>query len=522
MLKSRRIVLLTPPTVSHRTAEETLALGYLAAVLRKSGYSVGIIDAWLEGLTQDETVERIGSEGIPSLLGFSCYRSNLEHAHAILLKARSCFGNIPAICGGYGPTFQPKDFLQHGFDVAVLGDAEAVIVSLVKAIFEQSNLESIPGIAYVRDGQNLLTPQKEPPNNLDTIPFPERDTIRVAVARKNYVHVCTSRGCEAHCSFCSIFSFAKRGSPHALWRQRSISNLLDEIRYLYEEHGVRHFKFVDDSFLEPPRDGGWASNFRDLILKLGLKIRFRTQVRADRLTSEVARSLKEAGWISTSVGIENGSTSALKRMRKTASVEDNAKALEILEENQIFVQMGLILFDPDTTVAELEENAEFLRKYTWPVNKGVFSEMYAAEGTPFTTKLKSRGLTSLDPSGQNYRYVVKDARSRRVYEMLKKWHRSHSTIYDWVIDSITAPKVLPDDGYQAVHHICQRLQNIDRAFLGIALKRISEVADDKDDTQFVDEYVDRHQPNYTSAKQDIQTLYSRFGLLYDGAANPFL
>lgn len=518
-----KISLITPPTHSHRTAEETLALGYLASVLRKSGYDVLVVDAWLERLGTDEIVNRMVEFGDVKLVAMSCYRSNLDQAVEALESIRRQFGDIPAICGGYGPTFHDIDFLQAGFTVAVRGEAEHIIASLVDALVNrEEKLGEIPGVSYLDKKDLIQVPTTSPTADLDQLTFPSRDTIKQAIAQKDYVHMCTSRGCGAYCIFCSIFAFALDGSRHERWRQRSVRNVVDEIEELYHQHGVRYFKFVDDSFIEGARDEGWARQFRDELRVRNLQIQFRTQVRADVLTPGIVVPLAEAGWFSTSIGIENGSPTALKRMLKTATPEQNRNALRLLKESGVYVQMGMILFDPFTTIDELWENLLFLEGEPWAVYKGIFTEMFAAEGTPFTRKLHRKNLLESDGKSQNYHYEVQDKSAKRVYVMLKAWHRSHSRVFDWVIDSITAPKVLPTSGYERVHRLCLELRKLDVWFFRQALLHVSKDSADANDAQVIDDSINETRPRYEQIEQEIASIYVDYGLEYDGVINPFL
>jgi len=423
---------------------------------------------------------------------------------------------------GVGP-FHDLDFLQAGFNVAVRGEAEHIIASLVEAMVnDKGNLNEIPGVSYLDSGILTQVPTSSPATNLDQLAFPSRDTVERAIAYKDYVHMCTSRGCGAYCIFCSIFAFALDGSRHDRWRQRSVGNVIDEIEVLYHQHGVRHFKFVDDSFIEGNRDAEWARSFRDGLLSRKLQIRFRTQVRADVLTSAIVEPLAEAGWFSTSVGIENGSSTALKRMLKTATPEQNRNALQLLKEYGVYVQMGMILFDPFTTMAELWENLEFLEEESWAVYKGIFTEMFAAEGTPFTRKLQRKKLLESDGKTQNYHYEVKDKLSKRVYVLLKMWHRSHSRVFDWVIDSITAPKVLPGEGYKRVHCLCLKLRELDVRFFRHVLQHVSRSDTDIHDVKVLNEAICESGHCYIQIEQEIATIYVEYGLEYDGVVNPFL
>lgn len=515
---SQKIFLLSPPAKSHRTAEETLSLGYLSAVLREAGHAVVVIDGWLEQLSVSDIVVRISEQGPPSVIGLSCYRSNLESAHETLQAVRQEFGDIPTICGGYGPTFHAEDFLRIGFGVAVVGEAEHVIVPLIEALLAHSDLDAIPGVAFRRGGRMIRTPPAMPCQALDALPFPSRDTITHTLYQNNYVHVSTSRGCLGHCAYCSVRSFALNGPGTSRWRQRSIGGVVDEISRLHDEHGVKHFKFVDDSFIEPPRDERWANDFRDALASRRLSIKFRTQVRSDRLTPGLVEALKGAGWFSTSLGVENAATTALRRMGKSASQEDNVAALELLSRNNIYVTMGMILFDPDTTMDELRTNLTFLNDHPWPVTKGVFTEMYAAQGTPFTSRLVRRGLVS--PTNGVSTYGIREQRAQRMYTLLKRWQRSHCDLYDLVTDSLTSPKVLPDEGYESVYALYQRLRELDLRFFAEALQHVSSRRDADDD--IVAESILETAMKFTSIEAEIGLLYALYGLQRATVPNPSL
>jgi len=513
-----KVVLATAPTVSQRTAEETLALEYLAAVLRKAGYEVVIIDAWLRGVGCRKAVDLMYKNGNPSVICISCYRSNMDQAGDMLRDARNR-SNVPAICGGYGPTFHDVEFLEAGFNIAVRGEAEPIIVDLIRAVVNGGRLVDIPGISFMQHGQVVRTKRASPVIELDSILFPERDEMPYVVGRKNPVHICTSRGCNGNCTFCSVAAF-NRGVPGKRWRGRTVGNIVKEIREVHERYRTTHFKFVDDSFIEPPRDEKWVRDFANAIRKAGLDIRFRTQVRADRLTEPIVRGLKSCGWFVTNVGVENFSNSALLRMRKPARVADNLRALELLRKHGVYTQIGLIMFDDSTTMHELVENYRALCQYNWVIIKGVFTEMFAAEGTAFTSRLKGADLLSGGNANQNYSYQVQDPLARRVYMMLKSWHKSHALLYDQVIDPITAPKVMSDVGYKEVHRLCTELLELDTHFFGKAISQVANAA--SSDKAFAESEVRSTAGVYAGIQERINSIYGKEGLVYDGKFNPFL
>jgi radical SAM superfamily enzyme YgiQ (UPF0313 family) len=115
------IALLTPPAASHRTAEENLGIGYLAAALRQLGHQVVVIDGWLLNLAPKGIVERLSAIAPPDLIGISAYFSSIDDVANLIQLIRGAKISCPIVTGGYGPTFHPEDFLSIGADFVLRG-----------------------------------------------------------------------------------------------------------------------------------------------------------------------------------------------------------------------------------------------------------------------------------------------------------------------------------------------------------------------------------------------------------------
>jgi radical SAM superfamily enzyme YgiQ (UPF0313 family) len=162
-----QIVLATPAPTTHRTAEENLGLGYLAAVLRKHGHKVEIIDGWLEGLNPGELAGRILAVRDSTWLGFSCYRSNMAKAIETVESLRAAGRALPVIAGGFGPTFFAEQFVRSGFDIAVRGEAEYAVSELARYFCDgHPALEDIAGLTFSRDGKIVDTGPPKQEDNL--------------------------------------------------------------------------------------------------------------------------------------------------------------------------------------------------------------------------------------------------------------------------------------------------------------------------------------------------------------------
>lgn len=516
------VVLATPPPITHRTAEENLGLGYLAASLREKGHSVQIVDGWLNGLSPHELAAEILKNPPKHLVGFSCYRSNMERTMEVASLLRQSGLDVPLVVGGYGPTFHSEEFLEAGFDIVVRGEGEETILDLY-SYFSTGfpNLPEIQGISYMDNGDIRHNPARPLKVDIDNIPFPSRDTIDLTNRRRSAVHITSARGCQAHCIFCSIVSF-QRLSEGPQWRQRSIENFVDEMELL-SKGGARYFKVIDDSFVEPPRDESWCKSLADEIQDRNLSVRLRGSIRADRVTEDVIKGLKRAGFFAFSCGIENASASALRRMGKSATAEQNIQALEIFKKHGVYVQAGQILFDYGTTMEELEENYEFMRKYIWIISKGIFTEMYAADGTPFTKLLANSGQLKEDKRGLgNNTYEVQDEKARKVYRALKLWHKSHIRIYDMTIDAISAPKALEPEELELFHPLCIELRGKDLDFMRDVLDMVEEGWSETQLAEFTNKKVQESNDWYSDFEQKVVAVYQKTGLVYDADENPFV
>lgn len=514
------IILVIPAPISHRTPEENLGVGYLTSALRKNGYNVLILDGWLNGWSPDEIAKKILSGQEPIFVGVSAYQSNISQAIDILQKVKK-EKNIRFIAGGFGPTFNPDLFLDSGFDFVIRGEAEESILEIAQMLQNNETLPKINNISYKKNGKtfdNELSPLK---STLDSLPYPSRDTVKLALEKNTPIHILTARGCSGNCTFCSIASFFKL-SKTKKWRGRSINNIIQELEEL-KGLGVKHIKIIDDSFIDGDRNEKWCKEFAEQIKKNKLNFYFRASIRADKVTENIAYYLKEAGFFSFSCGIENFSETALQRMAKGANVIQNINALEIFKKYDYFVQAGQILFDPFTTMKELNENYKYMQKYNWIISKGIFTEMFAADGTPFQKTLLQKKLAEEHDSHLgNYDYDIQDPQAKAVYQALKKWHISHMGFYDKAIDPITSPKALTKQQMQDFYSIYQRIRSIDLSFMGKVLSKTENNTKQKNIINFVDEQILRHKPLFEYLEQLTDMLYKKHNLIYNAKLNPFI
>ena len=288
------------------------------------------------------------------------------------------------------------------------------------------------------------------------------------------------------------------------------------------KNGVTHIKMVDDSFVDGTRDEKWCRDFADEIERRNIKVKLRGQIRADKVTDSVLKDLKRAGFFSFACGIENGSQSALSRMNKKATLKDNENALELFKKYGYIVQMGYILFDKETTFEELIENYEFMKKYDFAITKGIFSEMYSAEGTKLNDKLrKNNDLEESDFISNNNKYMINDLLVRKIYNSLKLWHKSHSEIYDMTIDPLTAPKSISEVSMNNFYQYAMQLKKKDLEIFRSILTILKKYPN-ADIYEYVNKEIDSLSNEYQDIETKVRKLYKKNNLVYNADANPFI
>ena len=265
------------------------------------------------------------------------------------------------VAGGHFATFAVQKIMDHTnvFDAIVLGEGEITFTDLCRFWLREAKIEltdvQIRGRPVQRSTARI--------SQMDDLPFPARDQLRLALSQGAAASVTSSRGCYARCSFCTVHSFYEvNGRPR--WAARSIPNVIEELAYLHEEFGIDHFMFVDDNFIGPGEAGRQrALDFADAYRKSGLPMSFHIDCRAVDVKKHVIAALQEAGLRSIFVGIEYISMNDLRLYRKGLKASANWTAAKFIVESGLDYTFSMIMFNPDTTVEDILANVGFLKAF---------------------------------------------------------------------------------------------------------------------------------------------------------------
>jgi radical SAM superfamily enzyme YgiQ (UPF0313 family) len=456
------IVLIDPATrFAALLPYENLGLAYLAATLRQHGHEVRILSTAHEHLSLRRTVRAV-LQMQPALVGITVLGANAKRAMNLVHRLRESGYQGHITLGGYFPTFHAQE-LMRGFpavDSIVRNEGEITLRELVEHL-PDGDLSGVLGITY-RDGAAVKeNPQRPFTKTLDELPFPARDFTSQVLRTGSFIHVSTSRGCYANCSFCSIAKFFRMGNGK-VWRRRSAESLADEVELLAKQFNFNRFKFIDDQFILTNKEGHeFADDFGAELGRRNLQINFQIACRANNIERRLFERLKALGLEKVFVGIESGHQRGLDTFDKETTVAINNQALATLRDLGLKYDVGFILVDPYTTYDELKQNLIYLLEQKSHIKRNsgsylsVTISLIAYGGTPIYDRLvNERRLLGDYFNGFYYQIFDKDVRHFMffmdrilnglifpIFRTLFFWRRDMAAYLRYKLKSKALPKI---------------------------------------------------------------------------------
>ncbi|HOF49092.1 MAG: cobalamin-dependent protein [Verrucomicrobia bacterium] len=376
---------------------EHLGLAYLTSYLTAAGHRCGFIDAAHEGLAVDALVARIARER-PTLVGFSLFLNNttvtLQAIQA--LRRSDCRAHITL--GGHHATFHWREILANHpeVDSILRGESELALADLAARLRQGRPWKDTSNLAS-RDpsGAPYANPCRPSIADLDGLPPPNREPYRDAIEHSGVTTMVSSRGCYAHCGFCSVRAFTRLAAG-SLWRPRSPAGVVAEISDLRRRFGAQQIIFVDDNFMGPGLAGRRrAGAIADLIRASGLRVQWTFACRANDLEARTLARLREAGLVRVDLGVESWVPRQLELYDKALTPEQNDRAIDLLERLGLDYRLYLIPIDPYVQVPELEHTVrQMQRRGGRHVTHPLFNRLAAFAGTPLAERIDRDGLLS--------------------------------------------------------------------------------------------------------------------------------
>jgi len=363
------------------TPYTSLGLGYIASTLRRQ-FGKTIIFKVVDG-NLSEWIKAFK----PDIVGISSMSKNYGVAveHARVAKQ----ANLPVIMGGVHITELPQTFTKN-MDVGIVCEGERTIVDVMMAFLSSgslspADLKGIYGIIYWDGDELIQAPERTLIKPLDWIPYPARDLVPVLP----HTNILTSRGCPYNCAFCATSHYTRNQVRYA-----SPEYVVGEIESLYRDHQVKYITVYDDQFaMSKDR----VVKIHDLLASRNLigKIGYSVNIRADFITDGLAEIFHSMNVQVVAFGAESGHQETLTYLKSGGiTIEDNARAIQILKRHHIKPYCAFILGAPYETKQQAMETIEFILGND--LDDFDFFMMTPYPGTAIWDYAKERGLVSDD------------------------------------------------------------------------------------------------------------------------------
>lgn len=336
-----------------------LGLASMAAVLERDGVDVRIVDMTALKINAGDIAGHVDPQD--AVVGISCNIFTLGLGVDIARKIKKSFPSIVVVLGGRCASFPPLAIMQRYecFDVLVTDEGENAIAGICRIVKDGGrDFSSVCGIVCrMADGKLVQTEKGNLPD-IATLPFPARHLLP---HHKYRLHppfglfppvtlMETSRGCHFKCAFCTL--------PRPV-RQRSAQQIVDEIKLVQKDYGVREVHFVDTNFTFNRKR---IMEFCHLVLSCGVKVHWTCKTRVDLVDLEMLDAMAKAGCYMISFGVESGSQKVLDAINKGITVAQIHEAFANCAKTGIRTLAYMLLGSPQETEETIKESITLVKK----------------------------------------------------------------------------------------------------------------------------------------------------------------
>lgn len=159
-----------------------------------------------------------------------------------------------------------------------------------------------------------------------------------------------TRGCPGRCTFCYTGIFGKK------IRTRSAGKLLEEIKLLQKDYGIKEISFYDDTFTAFREN---VVSFCAGIIREKIDISWSCMSRVDFVDREILRLMGQAGCHQIGYGLESASEEILNNIQKPLSQALAKETVKLTQQAGIDVRAMFMLGNPGETEQTLRQTINF-------------------------------------------------------------------------------------------------------------------------------------------------------------------
>jgi radical SAM superfamily enzyme YgiQ (UPF0313 family) len=366
-----------------RSCWPSLGIAYIASYLEQFGFSCGIIDCTAERIAVADFEKKINCD-LPTFIGITATTPLIDNGLKIAKKCRRLFPNAKIVFGGVHPTVLPEEVLKEEcVDFVVRGEGEET----TKELLQGKDASKIMGLSYKIAGEIFHNPDRSLINNLDSIPPPAYHLLPMkkyypavgSYKRLPAMSIFATRGCPGKCTFCyRIFDDRVRS--------RSAGKIIEEVKLLQKDYGVKEICFYDDTFTI---NREIVAEFCSTIISEGLDLYWSCFTRIDCVGEEMLRLMKKAGCHLILFGVESADQQILKNIKKNINLDKVKEVMRAARRIGVETRASYMFGNPGETEETIKKTMKFAKELD--TDEVQFNIATPYPGTEFFDWVKKNG-----------------------------------------------------------------------------------------------------------------------------------
>ena len=370
-------------------------LAYVTGLLEKNGYKVKLVDALVDGISHEKTIEDI--EGFsPDITVIYTSLDSLDNEVKLAEIIKEKLNTFIVFVGPWCAT-NPEGIIKKSkaIDAIIRREFDLPLKKLAEAIENKKDLSSVKEITWRKDNQIINNPDGEFMNEkeLNELPF-VANVYKKYLKIENYhqtslkypfVDMFTARGCAwGKCTFCLWPNTIHKGAPY---RMRSIENVIEELKFIKKELSQVKEVFFQDDMLPRTR----IKELAEAIIKNKIKLIWSGYAKAD-LDLETLKLAKKSGCRFLHIGYESASQTILDNVVKGEIVKGMEEFTKNAKKAGIKIHGDFIFGLPGETVETIKQTIKWAKKINISDYQFVVPQPHPS--TPFYNWLKSKNYLS--------------------------------------------------------------------------------------------------------------------------------
>jgi len=243
----------------------------------------------------------------------------LKQAIPVTKKIKIHFPDIINIWGGYFASNHSRTSILSGYvNYIIHGPGDYAFPKLLDALSNNSALDNIENLVFMKNGIIVSTPKAEIPDQ-DSLPPLPYEILNSFYPINNYIGKTflgtrtfayhSSMGCPFTCAFCGIVPIF-----NARWKARSAVNIYNDLLHLKEKYGINAVEFFDNNFfVSEKRVAEFSGLMRNENINWWGESRIDTM---NKFSNKTLSLMAEAGCKMIFFGAESGNDDLLNKMNK--------------------------------------------------------------------------------------------------------------------------------------------------------------------------------------------------------------